>query len=451
MPGLGLGLGIQYGGMLAPSISQQFQNRVLNDGGTIEAIPCLNAYIASLQSIGLYDRSSLILTANAYKVSKMYSLKPTSGAGDFTLTRASTAMRRNSSGIWESVANNVPRLNYPIGGSCPSWLFEPQRTNIVLESTNFAGAGWTDNAATRSVSSEVSPISGQVVTTITSTAAILSGILRLTTGATGSYSVQAFVKKKDLDFVAIIDIAGGAAAAWFNIGNGTLGTVNAGYSASIDAEYNGFYKITLTRTGGTQIPAFYQLMFTNTNGSATGAAGDTFLAYAGAEIGSSGTSPIVTGGATATRIADVPNLTSATALIGQTEGVLYWEGSCSLQTDLIGINQGTVNGVYITKGSGTLYRATIYANSVPIGFADVGIKTTRVKIALAYKSGDSALFVNGAKIGATNTTAFTFTGALSAVRLNDNFLIGIQPQLVGGVILNNTRPSDAECIALTTL
>jgi hypothetical protein len=145
------------------------------------------------------------------------------------------------------------------------------------------------------------------------------------------------------------------------------------------------------------------------------------------------------------------NITAVSSLIGQSEGVFYWEGTCQFLTDLVGVNQSTVNGLYITKGSGSLYRATIYANSVPIGFADVGIKTTKVKIALAYKSGDSALFVNGAQIGATNTTAFTFTGALSSVRLNDDYLIGRQANSVNAVILYPTRLSNAECIALTTL
>ena len=50
---LGLGLGIQYGGVLSPSISQLFQNRVLADGGTFEAMSCLNSIISSLQSIDL--------------------------------------------------------------------------------------------------------------------------------------------------------------------------------------------------------------------------------------------------------------------------------------------------------------------------------------------------------------------------------------------------------------
>jgi hypothetical protein len=76
--------------------------------------------------------AKLILTPNAYKASKLYSLKPFDGSGDFDVVRATTAWRRNESGIWESVANNVPRLHYPVGGGCPSVLVEPQRTNLAI-------------------------------------------------------------------------------------------------------------------------------------------------------------------------------------------------------------------------------------------------------------------------------------------------------------------------------
>jgi hypothetical protein len=78
--------------------------------------------------------AKLILTPNAYKASKLYSLKPFDGSGDFDVVRATTAWRRNESGIWESVANNVPRLHYPVGGGCPSCLVEPQRTNETINS-----------------------------------------------------------------------------------------------------------------------------------------------------------------------------------------------------------------------------------------------------------------------------------------------------------------------------
>jgi hypothetical protein len=75
----------------------------------------------------------LVVTPNGYKAGKLYSIKPTSGAGDLDVVRATSATRVNASGLIETVANNVPRLDYT-GGGCPSILVEPQRTNLVFPS-----------------------------------------------------------------------------------------------------------------------------------------------------------------------------------------------------------------------------------------------------------------------------------------------------------------------------
>lgn len=84
-----------------------------------------------------FEDAKLILTPNAYKAGKAYSVKPFDGSGDFTVVRNTTATRVNENGLIESVGANVPRLNYPIGGGCPSWLIEPQATNKIVNSNAF--------------------------------------------------------------------------------------------------------------------------------------------------------------------------------------------------------------------------------------------------------------------------------------------------------------------------
>jgi hypothetical protein len=54
----------------------------------------------------LYD-ASLVITPTAYKESKLYALKPQSGLGDMTVTRATTATRVNSAGLVELVPYNL--------------------------------------------------------------------------------------------------------------------------------------------------------------------------------------------------------------------------------------------------------------------------------------------------------------------------------------------------------
>ena len=58
--------------------------------------------------MSLYDKSSIALIPSGTKASKLYSVLPANGDGDFTHTRGSTATRVNKDGLIESVANNVP-------------------------------------------------------------------------------------------------------------------------------------------------------------------------------------------------------------------------------------------------------------------------------------------------------------------------------------------------------
>ncbi len=95
---------------------------------------------------------SLAMIPSGYKASKVYSVLPESGVGDFDFTRATTATRVNSSGLIEEMAINVPRLEYPlidgVVNGCPSLLLEPQRTNLITYSSDFLNTYWTKSGAT---------------------------------------------------------------------------------------------------------------------------------------------------------------------------------------------------------------------------------------------------------------------------------------------------------------
>lgn len=220
------------------------------------------------------------------------------------LTRGSAGTRSLPSGVIESMAANMPRLDSPLNG-CPGILMEPQRTKLVQHNTDFLATGWIVVAsAVREISSEISPIQGQAVCKVTTTTGGYSGLYRTISGTSNNYTITTYVKKGTLNFVGLIDVNGLAPVAWFNIGNGTLGTINAGYIGTIEPLINGFYKITLTRTGAAQIASYFQIFFTNTNGSTNGAVGETHIAYADIEVGNFSSSPIVTAASTVTRLAD---------------------------------------------------------------------------------------------------------------------------------------------------
>jgi hypothetical protein len=79
----------------------------------------------------------LALIPSAYKASKIYSVLPANGDGDFAFTRSSTATRINKDGLVEEVAVNIPRLDYT-NGNCPELLLERTSTNqCVYSQSNF--------------------------------------------------------------------------------------------------------------------------------------------------------------------------------------------------------------------------------------------------------------------------------------------------------------------------
>ena len=60
-----------------------------------------------------------------------------------------------------------------------------------------------------------------------------SGAYVAQSGASANYTAWAFVKKGTLNFASLFNAEASINAAWFNIDNGTLGTVTAGYTAGI--------------------------------------------------------------------------------------------------------------------------------------------------------------------------------------------------------------------------
>lgn len=84
--------------------------------------------------MSILDKATLLVTPNAYKTSKIYSIIPSDGSGDFTFTRASNATIINSTGQYEIVGTNMPRIDYDFSGGCPTILLEAQRTNLFRDS-----------------------------------------------------------------------------------------------------------------------------------------------------------------------------------------------------------------------------------------------------------------------------------------------------------------------------
>jgi len=102
--------------------------------------------------MSLLTKASLILTPNAYKVNTIYCVVPSDGSGDLAYTRTSVSTRVNSSGVVQDITNQVPPLDYSGGATSPCLLFEPSRTNFLLNSVSLSTQSVTTTATTYSLS-----------------------------------------------------------------------------------------------------------------------------------------------------------------------------------------------------------------------------------------------------------------------------------------------------------
>lgn len=112
-------------------------NRVQADGGVTEAQQCTINELTELQNENLLSSASLVVTPSSYKESKLYSLIPTNGNGDFTFTRATTATRVNSSGLVELVPYNLLQRSEDFSNVV--WLKEGQGSGNAPTFTANAG------------------------------------------------------------------------------------------------------------------------------------------------------------------------------------------------------------------------------------------------------------------------------------------------------------------------
>lgn len=123
------------------SLFNSFKSRVLGSSGVVEADSCAVTTLSNLDARNLLQSATFVLAPSGYKSDVIYSQVPSNGNGDLTVTRATSATRVNSAGLIESVASGVPQLDYSLGG-CPNFLFEPQRTNNLVNSV-LSGGGST--------------------------------------------------------------------------------------------------------------------------------------------------------------------------------------------------------------------------------------------------------------------------------------------------------------------
>jgi len=421
--------------------------------------------------MSLLDTASLIVTPNGYKEGTLYSVIPSDGSGDMSVVRATTATRVNSAGLIESVANNIPRLDYS-NGTCPSLLVEPQRTNLALYSSSFDNAAWDKINGTMTANATTAPDGNTTAEQWAGdgTNTIHDFYQAFTGGATTTSSI--YVKKNTAQFVYISLNYQGTGSDWstgvYDLDNLTTATFQSGGVtspiASISDEGNGWRRITLkVSTGDTNLFCMYGIAnslspsFGANRGRVVFSTSASFYAWGSQlEAGSYPTSYIPTTSASVTRNADVVSKTGISSLIGQTEGTMFVDayitgkstsnGSTLFATDKV--SSGAIMTIIYTASDALffyVYDGSSFQCSLNGGSFNVG---DRVKVACGYKNNDFVMYINGNLI-ATDTSGSV--PATDTANINTSIYADNNGSFINASALWKTRLTNTQLAQLTTI
>lgn len=415
-------------------IINSFQARVSASGGEFKRKDCLKVLITNLNNIGLLRKASLIITANAYNSGVIYDVIPNTPFGDMDFNRATEGMRVGADLLLDTVQPTYPRLDYT-GGGCPTWLVEPQRTNLCLVSKTFDNRRWNKISSNVIGNTTIAPTGAQDADTLDILAAggfIFQNIIYSNTvGQTATLSL--YVKNTTVNFISFLGFASGTDVY------------------SIQNFGGGWYRHIVTRTF-TASTASINSQFKIGNG--VKASSDIWGAQF--ETGSYVTSHIQTSTSQVTRNADVISKTGISNLIGQTEGTIfssfYYSGNAtsSLQIYPLYIGQGTfVNSVTIGLFENALLCRVFTGGVEQNYFTSSALSIGNHKVAFVYANNNLKLFLDGVLI-ASDTSASIPT--CSQIYIGSSGTTTNTEKInVNNNLIFKTALTDAECIALTTL
>lgn len=385
------------------------------------------------------------------------------GSYTFILTSANTnafkaQTRAGGSGTTLSITNfsvveitddtNLPRIDYT--GGVGHWLFEPQSTNLIITSDS----GVYGSSPASEILTTAPDGTNTSVRPVPSTGSNrYTGRISGGTYATNTKITYSWYRKRIS--TPVVDIYVGDLIPQI-----LVNVTQVGSTIEIKSNINGFDKFSATfNISDGSLDSNIRLYFGEIIGN-----GNSSIAYWGhqLEVGSFATSIIPTSGAISTRLQDAAFGAGSSDLINSTEGVLYAEIAAFISTDAtepnryLTLTNGTSNQriALLFGGNNNQLRAIAYSNtqSINLSFSTSLTDTKQFnKLAIKYKSGDYAFFLNGIKIGGS-TEANIFT----ADTLNDlSFNVGGGTQKFRGkvkcVAVWKEALTDAELTCLTTI
>jgi hypothetical protein len=381
-------------------------------------------------------------------------------ATDYIETTTTTAQ----AGILE----DMPRLDYSGGASCPSLLLEPQRTNLFTQSEYYGGGDWSRTRCgfVTNTSETLSPEGIYNASKMTSTDASESYAQNNVTLGSTSGTFTFFAKKGDLDYchALVWDISANGRRQWFNLATGAVGTTTnfgSGYTkvdATIKDCGNGWYRCSFSWSGGNTTSGV-RINISSGDGvidSPINSYGYFYGAQCEASV-SYPTSYIPTYGTSQTRSVDNPIISSAGDIIDINQGTLFLDSTIdsNVNTEIYLMKFDSVsfnNTLYLYRSAIGKIQGAYRIGGLPYAEETTGAISGRFKAAFAYDSNnDCTLYVNGSKVGASFSIP-TPSVNLTAIRLGGfSNTLAKQSGLTHQSLYFPTALTDSECIALTTL
>ena len=351
------------------------------------------------------------------------------------------------------ITNNMPRLDYSGGASCPSLLLEPQRTNAMANSEYFGGYNIAQMTLEHNYATSPEGIQN-ATRLIENTASGTAHSLSIATPTTATeYAWSVYAKPNGRDYIYLYVGSGVGQGTIIDIANGVKGdnVGSAPNDTKIEDVGNGWYRCTIFVNGIASSPtptiglANSSSSFTYTGDGTSG----VLLYGAQLEAGSYATSYIPTYGTSATRTADSCYKTGISSLIGQTEGTIYIEVNTNQHISELSDDTSANRIVFYTDGSDylrNLIRASASTSS------NIQTNTTIQagdKIALAYANNDAVIYKNGVQIGSDTSVTIPATSKIN-VGSDYNEILNTTNS-VNQVLLFKTRLTNAQLAELTTL
>ena len=314
----------------------------------------------------------------------------------------------------QEILGDKPRIDYTDSLTSPSFLLEPQSTNLITFSEDFtqwsiAGSGTQISTVTNQKNPSGNNQSGFI--TFSSSVSTIKLVFIFTSSSSSVHSYSVFVKYHSKQW---IQLNTSLTHANFDVKNGVLGNFN-GCVPSIENYGNGWYKLSMvTNNAVNPITCILANIDDGTAGAAAASTSTGSYYVWGAQLEASPypTSYIPTAGSTATRAQETCNGAGNVSTFNSTEGVLYAEiaalandGTFRMISVSDGTNDNRVRINYTATNQQIQSRVVVggaqQAEINKFGFTNV---TDFTKIALSYKQNEVKLYINGELIG-TDTSA----------------------------------------------